>query len=101
MSRVQAYADLVARGCTCGAEDYTPCPLHIGPSDNRGIRAFFEAGMPRGFPMKDCTCMVCKQGGCLIYPNIELDDPKRSGAYRPTLVCSRCSVPSVEAALVR
>jgi hypothetical protein len=87
------HAELLARGCTCGDENVVKCPLHAS-GDNRGIRAWFEAGMPLGFP-SPCRCMVCGADG-LLYPNVELDDPKRSGGYRPTVVCPRCSTPAVE-----
>lgn len=50
--------------------------------------------------MPDCTCSECGHNGCLLYPNIEIDDPKRSGEFRRTLICPRCSTPGAEAALV-
>jgi hypothetical protein len=92
------YPELVARGCLCGTEQSAECPIH-GVGDNRGIAAWFKAGMPQGFPLA-ATCALCGASG-LMYPNVELDDPARSGGYRPTLVCPRCSTPATERALVR
>lgn len=100
MKPSERWAALVAQGCTCGDEPYTTCPLHKDPGDNRGIRAWSQAGMPGGFPMPDCTCSQCGQTGCLLYPNIEIDDPKRSGEFRRTLICPHCSTPGAEATLV-
>lgn len=101
MSAIAKWEDLVARGCLCGTDDRAhECPLHTKPGDNRGIGAWFKAGMPLGFPMVDCTCSVCGTSGCLIYPNIEHDDPKRSGENRRTLICPSCSTPGAERALV-
>lgn len=96
------YAKLVERGCLCGSEDPAGCPLHE-PRDNRGLRAFYEAGMPLGFPM-DAWCAICGSEG-LMYPNINIDDPGRNAdpqhdSFGPTLACPRCSVPAVERALV-
>lgn len=96
MSRMDAYARLVERGCLCGTDAPADCTLH-GPGDNRGIAAYFAAGQPRGFPLV-ARCSVCGAGG-LLYPNIDIDDPKRDGAFRPTLVCPGCSVPAGERAL--
>lgn len=86
---------LRAKGCVCGLGDR--CPVHSEPSDNRGLRAWFEAGMPLGFPM-EATCSVCGAAG-LLYPNVEIDDPNRSGEYHPTLICPCCSKPPSERAL--
>lgn len=95
---VSAYTDLVARGCLCGTDRTADCPLH-GAGDNRGIAAFFRAGMPKAFPF-DATCTVCGTPG-LMYPDVVLDDPN-SGfpQHRPTLVCPHCSQPAAEHALV-
>jgi len=35
-----------------------------------------------------------------MYPNVEIDDPKGSGEYKPTLVCPNCSKAPSEARLV-
>lgn len=95
---MSAYLALRAKGCTCGDEEYTPCPVHTEPGDNRGIRAWFQTGLPGGFP-SPATCMVCGADG-LIYPNVEIDNPEGSGEYKPTLICPRCSTPAAEARLV-
>lgn len=84
------------RGCTCGLDD-PRCPIHEA-GDNRGLRAWFEAGLPLGFPMQDCTCMVCGTGGSMIYPDVKLD---KGEGHAPTLICPRCSVPASEARLRR
>lgn len=97
MSAAKTWADLASRGCLCGSDRPADCALHE-PRDNRGLRAFFQAGQPLGFPAP-ATCTLCGTDG-LLYPNIEIDDPKRSGEYRPTLVCPRCSCPAAEATLV-
>jgi hypothetical protein len=93
---VSTYAELVERGCLCGSDRPADCTVH-GPRDLRGIAAFFKAGMPGGFPM-EANCAICGAPG-LLYPNIELDDPKRSGENRRTLVCPECSGPAAETAL--
>jgi hypothetical protein len=90
------FATLVQRGCLCGSKRPADCPLH-GPRDNRGLLAFFKAGQPGGFPMA-ARCALCGDDG-LLYPNVEIDDPRRSGEFRPTLICPRCSRPSSEQAL--
>jgi len=100
MSASEKWAQLVRRGCLCGSDRPADCTLH-GPGDNRGIAAYFKAGMPRGFPVRDCTCAICGTGGCLLYPNIAIDDPERDGKFHPTLICPRCSSPAAERALVR
>lgn len=97
MSKRAAYAALVARGCLCRTAQVVSCPVHPDPRDNRGLRAYFEAGQPGGFPMV-ASCAICGTEG-LLYPNVELDDPARSGEFRPTLICPRHSVPSHERAL--
>jgi hypothetical protein len=95
-----AFDRLVQRGCLCGSERPADCPLH-GPGDNRGIAAFFKAGMPNAFPMV-AHCALCGTEG-LMYPDVELDDPTiNAGApprHRPTLICPRCSTPAAERAL--
>lgn len=88
---------LVARGCVCGGADFTPCPIHSEPSDNRGLRAWFEAGMPQGFPMP-ATCGVCGSDG-LMYPDVDLENPEKPFEHTPTLICPSCSTPYVEARL--
>lgn len=98
MSAVVAYEKLVVRGCLCGTDRVRDCPLHLA-GDNRGIAAWFKAGMPHGFPYA-AHCVICGAEG-LMYPNVELDDPNRSGEHRPTLACPGCSQPAAEAALVR
>lgn len=94
------YARLVERGCTCGTDRSAECRLHP-PGDNRGLAAWFRAGMPHGFPLT-ATCAVCGSGG-LLYPDVDRDDPE-SGVdgfeHRPTLVCPACSAPAVERGLV-
>lgn len=97
MSAMSAYAKLVERGCLCGTDRPADCSLH-GPGDNRGIAAFYKAGMPNGFPMP-ANCALCGADG-LMYPNIEIDDPEGSGRYKPTLVCPCCSQPISESRLV-
>lgn len=97
MSAIAAYARLVEDGCLCGTDQCADCPLHDA-HDLRGLAAFFKAGMPSAFPMP-AYCAICRAPG-LLYPNIELDDPKRSGEDRPTLVCPRCSKPAAESHLV-
>ncbi len=94
----EVWADLVARGCLCGSDNPERCPIHTSSGDNRGIAAWFKAGMPTAFPF-DALCSECGTEG-LIYPNIEIDDPKRSGEYRRTLICPHCSGPGAEASLV-
>ena len=97
------YADLVARGCTCGTEA-RDCPLHK-PGDNRGLAAWLRAGQPMGFPMEDCTCAVCGAGGSMIYPDWRLEESGKRGDkmpdvdHGPSLVCPRCSSRNVEAFL--
>ena len=73
------------------------CPLHVESSDNRGIAAWFKAGMPSGFPVV-ARCLLCGTDG-LLYPNVELDDPNGSGEFQPTLICPRCSAPAAERSL--
>lgn len=102
-SRSQTKLDMLrAKGCTCGLDDdhghpVGRCPLHVEPSDNRGLRAWFEAGMPRGFP-QPMTCGVCGSEG-LSYPNVNQMMPDREFGYRPTLICPKCSTPYLEARL--
>lgn len=55
------YAQLVAKGCTCGTHS-DKCPLHP-PRDNRGLKAWLEAGQPGGFPIESINCAVCSLGG--------------------------------------
>lgn len=92
------YDKLVEKGCLCGTEQVAKCPVHPEPTDNRGLRAFYQAGMPKGFPSA-ATCTICGSDG-LMYPDIELDDPKRGDdgppKHRPTLVCPQCSGPGGE-----
>lgn len=92
----EVYARLVERGCLCGTERPQDCKVH-GYGDNRGIAAFFKAGMPGGFPMV-ANCATCRSEG-LMYPNVHLDNSKGSAEHRPTLVCPRCSTPTQERAL--
>lgn len=96
MKRTGTYTELRARGCTCGGETYTPCAVH-GPGDNRGIAAWFRAGMPQGFPMTNCTCAICGSNGCCMYPDVDLDDKTKPFVHTPTLICPRCSTPALEA----
>jgi hypothetical protein len=100
-----AWEALVAKGCTCGDEPYTPCPIHTEPGDNRGIRAWFLAGLPGGFPMVNVTCAVCGCADCLMYPSPEQDEwaDEHDGEptkHFPSTVCPRCSTPGVERRLV-
>jgi hypothetical protein len=92
------YAELVERGCLCGSDSPQDCSLH-GPRDNRGLAAYFKAGMPRGFPLV-ATCTLCGDEG-LLYPSVELDcgDVPAGEAPGPTLICPRCSRPTLERAL--
>jgi hypothetical protein len=94
----RSYEALVERGCLCGTDLPQDCGLH-GPSDNRGLRAFFEANMPMAFP---CTafCALCGAEG-LMYPSVELDrgDVPAGEAPGPTLVCPSCSSPVCEMTL--
>jgi hypothetical protein len=102
MSRMDAYLKLVERGCLCGTDRIADCPVHAKPGDNRGLRAFFQAGMPGAFPSA-ATCSICGADG-LMYPDVELDDPKGApgpAKHRPTLICPSCSSPAAERALVR
>lgn len=99
MSR-STYAELEARGCLCGTADRAAeCPIH-GPNDLRGLRAYYEAGMPLAFPAT-ATCARCGAEG-LMYPDVALDDPSTPGppASRPTLVCPTCSTPQAEHVLI-
>jgi hypothetical protein len=96
---MKTYAELVALGCLCGTDRIAECPVHAKPGDNRGIAAFFKAGMPCAFPMA-ANCAVCDADG-LMYPNVGIDDPNGDGQYRPTLICPTCSKPAAERALVR
>jgi hypothetical protein len=98
------FADLAAQGCLCGTESPAGCPVHKA-GDNRGLRAFFEAGMPKAFPTA-CRCALCGAEG-LLYPNVGLDSPPREAigdatvsGYKPTVICPRCSAPVLERALV-
>lgn len=93
---MSAYTDLVARGCLCGTDRPQDCPIHEA-GDNRGIAAFFKAGMPAAFPL-EATCSACKSDG-LLYPNVDIDDPDRSGGFKPTLVCPQCTSPAMERVL--
>lgn len=90
--RTAAYQKLVAKGCLCGTDRPADCPLHE-PGDNRGIAAFYKAGLPLAFPLV-ARCHDCHTEG-LMYPNIDLDDPKRdvdpTTSPKPTLICPRCS----------
>jgi hypothetical protein len=99
MSAVAEYEQLVGRGCLCGTDRAAACPIH-GPSDNRGLRAFFRAGMPLGFPY-DAICTICRSDG-LMYPDVRLDsgESDEPPAHRPTLVCPTCSSAAGEHALV-
>lgn len=96
---MSAYTDLLAKGCLCGTDDVAKCPLH-GPGDNRGIAAWFKAGMPSGFPMA-ATCSLCGSDS-LMYPSVELDrgEVPAGECPGPTLVCPSCSRPANEARLV-
>lgn len=90
------YAELVAKGCTCGNDPVT-CPVHPEPSDARGLAAFYKAGMPLAFPLEGCVCSICSTAGCVMYPDVELDDPGGKGIrHRPTLICPHCSSPAAE-----
>ena len=98
------YAQLVEQGCLCGGESPAQCPTHKA-GDNRGLRAFFEAGMPEAFPTA-CRCALCGAEG-LLYPNVGLDSPPREAigdaarlGHRPTVICPRCSSTGAERALV-
>lgn len=97
------YAELVGQGCLCGSEiPHDRCPIHTGQSDNRGIRAFFEAGMPQAFP-SSCTCAVCGADS-LMYPSVDLEngdvDVNAPGySYERTVICPNCSTPYLEARL--
>lgn len=95
MSKSSTYEALVARGCLCGTERPQDCTLH-GVGDNRGLAAYFKAGMPNAFPCV-ATCSLCRSDG-LLYPNVGLDTG--TGGYKPTVVCPRCSAPVCERALV-
>jgi hypothetical protein len=57
MTASAAYEALVERGCVCGTDRSPECSLH-GPGDNRGLTAFFRAGMPLGFPFS-ARCAIC------------------------------------------
>lgn len=96
---IEAYALLVERGCLCGTDRIAGCSIHPDASDNRGIRAYFLAGQPNGFPMA-ATCSLCGDEG-LLYPSVELDrgDVPAGEAPGPTLICPRHSRPSMEIAL--
>lgn len=86
------YAQLVERGCTCGTKA-RDCPLHPA-GDNRGLRAWLEAGMPNGFPMT-ATCAVCFSDA-LLYSNVDQADHDKPFEFAPTLVCPSCSSPASE-----
>jgi hypothetical protein len=94
------YDKLVEKGCLCGSERPQDCELH-GPGDNRGLRAFFEAGMPSSFPLV-ASCAIC-DAESLMFPDTELDDPTKevdpAVERPPTLICPRCSAPSQERSL--
>lgn len=94
-----AYARLLERGCLCGGDDPASCPVHPEPGDNRGIAAYFKAGLPNGFPMV-ATCSICRAEG-LMYPSVELDrgEVPAGEAPGPTLICPRCSRPAHETRL--
>lgn len=100
MATATTYEQLVERGCLCGTDRAQDCELH-GPGDNRGIAAFYRAGMPLAFPSY-ANCMLCGAAG-LMYPDVELDDPNHEPdgptKHRPTLICPRCSTPRAEQAL--
>lgn len=85
------YARLVERGCLCGTDRPQDCTLH-GPGDNRGLRAFFQAGMPLAFPSR-MTCGKCGAEG-LGYPELEADPPGQ-----PTMICPNCSTRAAESLL--
>jgi hypothetical protein len=89
---VSKYAQLVERGCLCGTERPQDCPVHKKPGDNRGLAAFFAAGMPFAFPSK-ATCGTCGAEG-LMYPNVQHAEPGD-----PTLICPNCSTRSAESLL--
>jgi hypothetical protein len=97
-TRIQKYEALVEKGCLCGTDRSWECKVHSKPTDNRGLRAFFEAGMPLGFPMV-ATCAICGDEG-LMYPDIEAEDVTKeigpAESRPPTLVCPRCSQPVCE-----
>jgi hypothetical protein len=95
----ESYASLVSRGCLCGTDRPAECPLHVGPSDLRGVAAYLKAGSPRGFPMT-ANCAVCGAAS-LMYPSVPLDrgEIPAGQAPPPTLVCPRCSRPAGEQAL--
>lgn len=98
--RNQSHSRLQARGCLCGTERPADCRLHPA-GDNRGIAAWFKAGMPSGFPTV-AMCAICGAGG-LLYPDVDLDDPRSEAdgiEHRPTLICPRCSSPAAERWLV-
>lgn len=95
MNAASTFEALVARGCLCGTDRVADCPLHTG-GDNRGIGAFFKAGMPRAFPTA-ASCWICGAEG-LLYPNVQIDDG--TDGFKPTLVCPQCSTASCERALV-
>jgi hypothetical protein len=100
VSKRAAYDALVEQGCLCGTDEVARCPIHTEPRDYRGIRAFFAAGMPNGFPMQS-TCSICRSEG-LMYPSVELDrgEVPAGRAPGPTLICPNCSVPVLEERLV-
>ena len=95
MTATAAYERLVAKGCLCGSERPADCSLH-GPSDNRGLAAFFKAGMPLAFPFS-ANCSLCGREG-LMYPNVALDSGEDM-TFRPTLVCPACSTRRSESAI--
>jgi hypothetical protein len=88
----KTYAELVERGCLCGTDRSFHCPLH-GPGDNRGLAAFFRAGMPGAFP-SSITCGRCGSEA-LMYPDWG-EDEGAPAQHRPTTVCPECSSPAVE-----
>lgn len=99
---VATYDRLVARGCLCGSEHPADCTIH-GPGDNRGLAAFYRAGMSKAFPCA-AACAICGHDG-LMYPDVELDrveiDREGDGhRHRPTLICPSCSSATAERSLV-
>ena len=93
MSATDRYRELLVRGCLCGRAG--ACPIHK-PGDNRGLAAYFRAGMPEAFPTP-ATCATCGANG-LLYPNVsESQSPPR---HHPTLICPHCSTPETEALML-
>jgi hypothetical protein len=93
VSAVAAYERMVERGCKCGTGRPQDCTLHPAPGDNRGLAAYFKAGMPLAFPSQ-ATCAKCGAEG-LMYPRVEADDNPAA----PTVVCPNCSTSAAESLL--